>query len=110
MADEYPSGNVVEKLAEAIEAAWLDDSLRRNVEALEKAQPERLGSQIGKLRASWVPAEHVQRVRQHDRRRKDVRPEDGKAGQSKAATSAVTAKAPSTAPPPGLRLNLSKPC
>ncbi|HMW41781.1 MAG TPA: N-6 DNA methylase [Plasticicumulans sp.] len=61
MADEYLSGNVVEKLAEAVEAARLDDSLRRNVEALEKAQPERLGpSQIGvKLGASWVPAEHV---------------------------------------------------
>ena len=61
MADEYLSGNVVEKLAEAVEAARLDDSLRRNVEALEKAQPERLGpSQIGvKLGASWVPTEHV---------------------------------------------------
>jgi len=61
LADEYLSGNVVDKLEEAEEAARLDPSLKRNVEALKKIQPEKLGpSQISaKLGASWIPAEHV---------------------------------------------------
>jgi len=61
LADEYLSGNVVQKLAEAEEAARLNPALSRNVEALKQVQPEKLGpSQIGvKLGASWVPVEHV---------------------------------------------------
>jgi N12 class adenine-specific DNA methylase/tRNA1(Val) A37 N6-methylase TrmN6 len=61
LADEYLSGDVVSKLEEAEQAARLDDSLARNVEALKQAQPEKLGpSQISaKLGASWIPAAHV---------------------------------------------------
>jgi N12 class adenine-specific DNA methylase len=61
LADEYLSGNVVEKLEEAEQAARLDETLKRNVEALKAVQPEKLGpSQISaKLGASWVPVEHV---------------------------------------------------
>jgi N12 class adenine-specific DNA methylase len=61
LADEYLSGNVVEKLEEAMQAVQHDPSLKRNVEALKEAQPEKLGpSQISaKLGASWVPAAHV---------------------------------------------------
>ncbi|MDQ1817287.1 PLxRFG domain-containing protein [Massilia sp. CCM 9210] len=61
LADEYLSGDVVSKLEEAEQAARLDASLARNVEALTAAQPEKLGpSQISaKLGASWIPAEHI---------------------------------------------------
>ncbi|WP_426106341.1 PLxRFG domain-containing protein [Massilia sp. TSP1-1-2] len=61
LADEYLSGDVVSKLEEAEQAARVDDSLARNVEALKAVQPEKLGpSQISaKLGASWVPAAHV---------------------------------------------------
>ena len=61
LADEYLSGNVVDKLAEAIDAARLDSSLERNVEALKKVQPDKLGpSQISvKLGAPWVAVQHV---------------------------------------------------
>ena len=61
LADEYLSGDVVSKLEEAEQAARLDASLARNVEALRAAQPEKLGpSQISaKLGASWVPVSHV---------------------------------------------------
>lgn len=61
LSDEYLSGNVVQKLDEAEEAARLKPELRRNVEALKQVQPEKLGpSQIGaKLGASWIPVDHV---------------------------------------------------
>lgn len=61
LADEYLSGNVVDKLAEAMEAARLDRSLERNVAALKEVQPEKLGpSQISvMLGAPWVDARHV---------------------------------------------------
>jgi N12 class adenine-specific DNA methylase len=61
LADEYLSGDVVAKLAEAQHAARDDASLERNVAALKEAQPEKLGpSQISpKLGASWVAAEFV---------------------------------------------------
>ena len=61
LADEYLSGNVVQKLDEAEEAARLKPELRRNVEALKQAQPEKLGpSKISaKLGSSWIPVEHV---------------------------------------------------
>lgn len=62
LADEYLSGNVVDKLEEATLAARLDSSLQRNVEALKAVQPEKLGpSQISvKLGAPWVDVKHVQ--------------------------------------------------
>lgn len=62
LADEYLSGNVVDKLEEATLAARLDRSLQRNVEALKAVQPEKLGpSQISvKLGAPWVDVQHVQ--------------------------------------------------
>jgi len=61
LADEYLSGNVVEKLAEAMDAAAADPALERNVEALKAVQPDKLGpSQITvKLGTTWVPAKHV---------------------------------------------------
>jgi N12 class adenine-specific DNA methylase/tRNA1(Val) A37 N6-methylase TrmN6 len=61
LADEYLSGDVVSKLEEAEQAARLDESLYRNVEALKAVQPEKLGpSQISaKLGASWIPEAHV---------------------------------------------------
>lgn len=61
LADEYLSGNVVQKLDEAEEAARLKPELQRNVEALKQVQPEKLGpSQISaKLGASWIPVAHV---------------------------------------------------
>lgn len=61
LADEYLSGDVVTKLEEAEQAARLDASLDRNVEALKAVQPEKLGpSQISvKAGASWVPARYV---------------------------------------------------
>ena len=61
LADEYLSGDVVTKLEEAEQAARLDASLDRNVEALKAVQPEKLGpSKISvKVGASWVPARYV---------------------------------------------------
>lgn len=57
LADEYLSGNVVAKLAEAETAALTDAAMRRNVEALRQVQPNPLGpGQISvKLGAPWVP-------------------------------------------------------
>lgn len=67
MADEYLSGDVVEKLAEAEAAAADNPDLQRNVAALIAAQPQRLGpSQITvKLGASWVPAKYVNAFADH---------------------------------------------
>lgn len=61
MQDEYLSGNVVAKLAEARQAAMLDPAYQRNVDALLEVQPHKLGpSQISVgLGASWVPAEVI---------------------------------------------------
>lgn len=61
LADEYLSGDVVAKLAEATDAARIDTSLTRNVEALKEAQPEKLGpSQISpRLGVSWIGPEHI---------------------------------------------------
>lgn len=61
LADEYLSGNVKAKLAEAQEAAKLDKAMQRNVAALEKVQPLPLSpAQITvQLGAGWVPAEYV---------------------------------------------------
>lgn len=59
LADEYLSGNVVEKLSVAEKAAEENAAYRRNVEALKGAQPEQktigqIGVQVG---ARWVPQE-----------------------------------------------------
>lgn len=56
-ADEYLSGNVKKKLAEAREAAKLDRSMRRNIEALEAVQPTDVEAiDIGvKPGAHWLP-------------------------------------------------------
>jgi N12 class adenine-specific DNA methylase len=61
LADEYLSGYVREKLAEAREAAKTDAKFERNVTALEKAIPAPLGpQQIGvQLGAGWVPDRYV---------------------------------------------------
>jgi N12 class adenine-specific DNA methylase len=61
LADEYLSGDVVAKLEEAMDAARVDKSLERNVEALKAVQPEKLGpSQIAvKLGADWVPVAYI---------------------------------------------------
>lgn len=59
--DEYLSGDVRAKLREARAAAALDERFRENVEALEAAQPEPLGSGdiIARLGAAWIPEEVV---------------------------------------------------
>ncbi|MBP7231326.1 MAG: PLxRFG domain-containing protein [Syntrophaceae bacterium] len=57
LADEYLSGNVVDKLAIAKEAAKVDEKFQRNVEALQKAQPEPLASHQITVNpgVSWIP-------------------------------------------------------
>ena len=59
MADEYLSGNVKKKLAQAEEAAKSDKAYARNVEALKEVQPaprspEQITPQIG---MNWIPGE-----------------------------------------------------
>jgi N12 class adenine-specific DNA methylase/2'-5' RNA ligase len=63
MSDEYLSGYVVEKLAEAEAAARLDARFERNVRALSEVQPKPLTpTQINVgLGAVWVPPEVVGR-------------------------------------------------
>lgn len=58
-ADEYLSGNVRKKLAEAREAAKHESKYQKNVEALEKVQPRDLvAHQIAvRFGANWVPLE-----------------------------------------------------
>lgn len=58
--DEYLSGNVVQKLKEAVAAN--DPALARNIEALTAIQPERLiPEQISAgLGSTWIPAKYVQ--------------------------------------------------
>jgi N12 class adenine-specific DNA methylase/adenine-specific DNA methylase len=60
-ADQYLSGPVRTKLATAIAAAARDPRFKRNVEALEKVQPEDLKpSDISaRLGAPWIPADVV---------------------------------------------------
>ena len=55
--DEYLSGNVRQKLAEAREAAKLDKRYNANVDALERVQPEDIkAADIDvKIGASWLP-------------------------------------------------------
>lgn len=59
MADEYLSGNVKKKLAEAEEAVKSDKAFARNIEALKEVQPaprspEQITPQIG---MNWIPGE-----------------------------------------------------
>lgn len=56
-ADEYLSGNVRQKLRDAQVAAQTNPQLKRNVEALEKVQPEPLtqGDITVQFGAPWVP-------------------------------------------------------
>lgn len=60
-ADEYLSGNVRSKLAEAENAARGNKAFERNVEALKAVQPKDLepGEINGRLGASWIPKEDV---------------------------------------------------
>lgn len=62
MADEYLSGNVKEKLEQAINAARSDRRYERNVEALREAQPTPKTSAdiMPQLGMSWIPAEVYQ--------------------------------------------------
>jgi len=57
-ADEYLSGDVKTKLAEAIAAAKTDDNFARNVDELKKVIPaDKMPSQIySSLGVNWVPA------------------------------------------------------
>jgi N12 class adenine-specific DNA methylase len=61
LADEYLSGNVVKKLAEAQAAAEINPAYKRNVEALLAVQPRPLGpTEITvRLGANWVPASDI---------------------------------------------------
>lgn len=60
-ADAYLSGNVVRKLKEARQAARSDQTLGRNVSALEAVQPKPLAPAdiTAKLGAGWIPASDV---------------------------------------------------
>ena len=60
-ADEYLSGNVREKLSEAVKAAEKQPEFNINVKYLESVQPEDLNaSDIDvKLGATWVPANYI---------------------------------------------------
>lgn len=62
-AEEYLSGNVVEKLREARAAAELDPAFRVNVEALEAVQPAQLCPEeiAARLGSGWIPAEVISR-------------------------------------------------
>ncbi|MGH9937966.1 MAG: Eco57I restriction-modification methylase domain-containing protein, partial [Blastocatellia bacterium] len=56
-ADEYLSGNVVEKLKEAQAAAALNPRFQENVEALTAVQPAQLGTEeiAARLGSGWIP-------------------------------------------------------
>ncbi|MCI0661788.1 MAG: hypothetical protein L0220_11995, partial [Acidobacteria bacterium] len=60
-ADEYLSGNVVEKLKEAQAAAELSSRFQENVETLKSVQPKPLGPEeiAARLGAGWIPSEVV---------------------------------------------------
>ena len=62
-ADEYLSGNVREKLADAKRAAKTDPAFQANVEALEQVQPTDLNaSEISvRLGSTWLPPDIVER-------------------------------------------------
>lgn len=62
-ADEYLSGNVRQKLADAEAAAEIDRKFQRNVEALKAVQPKELlpGEIKARLGSSWIPKQDVQK-------------------------------------------------
>ena len=61
-ADEYLSGNIRKKLDTAKIASESDTKYQRNVEALEKAMPERILAKDISLRlgSTWIPLEYYQ--------------------------------------------------
>lgn len=61
-ADEYLSGNVREKLAQARKAAADDPAFRVNVKALEQVQPKDLDASeiVVRVGATWIPTEVYQ--------------------------------------------------
>lgn len=61
MRDEYLSGNVRQKLFDAMKAAARDDYYKRNVAALEKVAPKELTHEEIRVRlgAPWIPTEAV---------------------------------------------------
>ena len=61
--EEYLSGNVRQKLADAREYAAIDPRFQKNVEALQKVQPEPIqATQIRvRLGATWIPVNIVNR-------------------------------------------------
>ena len=62
-ADEYLSGNIRKKLAQARQAAQKDVVFQDNVAALEKAQPKDLdASEIDvRLGATWIDKQYIQK-------------------------------------------------
>ena len=61
-ADEYLSGNIKKKLEEAKKAAESDISYVKNVEALEKAMPERIEAKDISVRlgSTWIPVKYYE--------------------------------------------------
>ena len=66
-ADEYLSGNVREKLAQAQEAAKTDPRYQKNVDALQKAVPADLVSSeiLVNMNAPWLPEEDLNEFMKH---------------------------------------------
>jgi N12 class adenine-specific DNA methylase/adenine-specific DNA methylase len=62
MADEYLSGNVVQKLRDAMAACSLDARYKRNVEALMEVQPKQLAATdiMVRLGVNWVPTADIE--------------------------------------------------
>ncbi|WP_210335222.1 Eco57I restriction-modification methylase domain-containing protein [Microvirga sp.] len=62
MADEYLSGNVVQKLRDAMAACNLDPRYKRNVEALMEVQPKQLAASdiMVRLGANWIPTSDIE--------------------------------------------------
>lgn len=66
LADEYLSGDVVTKLAEAEQAAQSEEKYRRNVKALTEVQPKPLtpGQITAGLGMAWIPTDAVEEFAQ----------------------------------------------
>lgn len=65
--EEYLSGNVVEKLAAAIQMAETEPAFRNNVEQLEKVQPRPIPMVdiYSPLHTRWIPKEDIQSFLHH---------------------------------------------
>lgn len=61
-ADEYLSGNVVEKLRKAKLLSSRFPELKVNVEALEKVQPEKIKAVdiLAQIGSSWIPEKYIE--------------------------------------------------